>query len=173
MASGLYSKIAKQAAEHYARTGEYLSLTWQLPQELLRQKACYVSVVEEPGHHVRALHGSMLPRKKTLAEEIICNTVDGIIEHEVAIRPIDASQYVYTVAVLGFMERITDKAHLQPLLYGLYVRSDSNKSALVLPRRHGIETADDQIATAIREAHINVHDEHVTMYRFPVTFYGP
>jgi hypothetical protein len=57
--------------------------------------------------------------------------------------------------------------------YGLYVRSDKNKTALLLPRRPGIDTADDQIATAIREARIDPKNETITMYRFSVVFYGP
>lgn len=170
--SGLYSKIAKQSAEYYAKTGEYLTLSIQLPQELLRQKACYVIIGEEPGHHVRSIYGSPLPNTPNLAQEIIRNTVNAIIQQGVQIRPADAARYTYTVGVLGFMERITSREHLMPLVYGLYIRSDMNKSAVLLPRRVGIETPDEQIATAIREAHIDPHHEVVTMYRFPVMFYG-
>jgi AMMECR1 domain-containing protein len=170
--SSLYAKIAKQAAEHYAKTGEYLDLKFQLPQELLRQKACYVIITEDPGHHMRAMHGSPLPSTPRLAQEIVKNTVNAIIQQGMQIRPIDAARYTYTVGVLGFMERITSREHLMPLVYGLYIRSDMNKSSVLLPRRVGIETADEQIATAIREAHIDPHHEVVTMYRFPVIFYG-
>ena len=170
--SGLYAKIAKQASEHYVRTGEYMAPSAILPQELLRQKACYVIITEEPGHHVRAMYGSPMPNMPTLAQEIIRNTVNAIIQQGVQLRPADAARYTYTVGVLGFMERITSREHLMPLVYGLYIRSDTNKSAVLLPRRVGIETADEQIATAIREAHIDPHHEVVTMYRFPVMFYG-
>lgn len=170
--SGLYSKIAKQAAEHYAKTGEYLDITFPLPQEFQRQKACYVAIGEEPGHITRAMYGTPLPRMPYLAQEIVRNTVDAIIQYQLSMQPLQSMHYTYTVGVLGFMERITSREHLMPLVYGLYIRSDTNKSAVLLPRRVGIETADDQIATAIREAHIDPHHEVVTMYRFPVTFYG-
>lgn len=170
--SGLYSRIAREAAQHYVKTGDYSEVTFQLPSELLRQKACYVVIGEEPGHLIRAMHGSPLPRMKNLAQEIIKNTVDAIIQYDLHMRPVDAEQYTYTVGVLGFLERITSRDHLMPLVYGLYIRSDTSKSAVLLPRRVGIETPDDQIATAIREARIDPHHEVVTMYRFPVTFYG-
>lgn len=170
--SSLYAKIAKQAAEHYAKTGEYITLSIPLPQELLRQKACYIIIGEEPGHHVRAMYGSPLPSTPNLAQEIIRNTVNAIIQQGVQVRAVDVSRYTYTVGVLGFMERITSREHLMPLVYGLYIRSDTNKTAVLLPRRVGVETADDQIATAIREARIDPHHEVVTMYRFPVMFYG-
>lgn len=168
---GLTTKLARQAAEHYAKTGEYLTISWQLPQELLRQKACYVSVIEQPGRYVLGSFGTALPRKATLAEEIVHNTVEAILSSNIRMRPIDTATYVYTVGVLGPLERITSKEHLKPLLYGLYVRSDREKSALLLPRRTGIETAEEQIATAIREAGIDPKNESMTMYRFPVMFY--
>lgn len=86
-------------------------------------------------------------------------------------RAIDAASYMYSVAVLGPLERITGPEHLTPPVWGLYVRSEKNKSAIILPHRPGIESADEQIATAIREAGIDTKNESMTMYRFAVTLY--
>ncbi len=169
--SVLYSKIARQAAEHYAKTGEYMPITWQVPAELLRQKACYVSVIEQPGRYILSSFGTALPRTRTLAEEIVHNTVEAIVQSNVRMRPIDAASYTYSVAVLGPLERITGPEHLTPPVWGLYVRSEKNKSAIILPHRPGIENADEQIATAIREAGIDTKNESMAMYRFTVTFY--
>lgn len=168
---GLIAKLSRQSAEYYAKTGEYMPIAWQLPQELLRQRACYVSIIEQPGRYVLGSFGNPLPRKASLAEEIIYNTVEAIVQHNIRMRSIDITSYTYSVGVLGALERITGTEHLQPLLYGLYVRSDRDKSALLLPRRTGIETPEEQIATAIREAGIDEKNESMTMYRFPVTFY--
>lgn len=167
----IYGKIARQAAEHYAKTGEYMSIGWQLPQDILRQKACYVSIIEEPGRYVLASFGNCLPHARTLAEEIIHNTVEAIVQSNIGMRPVDAASYVYSVAVLGPLERITSPEHLTPLIWGLYVRSEKNKSSIVLPHRTGIESAEEQIATGIREAGIDMKHESITMYRFPVSMY--
>ncbi len=148
-----------------------MSIPWQVPSELLRQKACYVSVIEQPGRYIVSSFGTALPRMRTLVEEIVHNTVEAIVQSSVRMRPIDAATYVYSVAVLGPLERITGPEHLTSPIWGLYVRSEKNKSALVLPRRPGIENADDQIATAIRESGIDVNNETMTMYRFSVMFY--
>jgi hypothetical protein len=173
MTESLYSKIAKQAAEHYARTGTYMESPYPLPQEMLLQKACYVSIVEQPGSRVRGSFGTSLPHSPSLAQEIITNTVEAIVRSNIRMRPLDATNYGYIVAVLGPIERITNKEHLNPRFYGLYVRTENNKSALLLPGRFGVDTADEQIATAIREAGADPKNETVTMYRFPVTSYGP
>lgn len=168
---GLYSKIARQAAEHYARTGEYMPIPWQVPAELARQKACYVSIMEQPGRYALGSYGTPLPRTRTLAEEIVRNTVEALVGSNVRMRPVDTLSYIYSIAVLGPLERITSPEHLKPPVWGLYIRSESNRSAVVLPRRPGIESEDEQIATAIREAGIDVKNESITMYRFPVFFY--
>ncbi len=165
-------KLARQAAEHYARTGDYLPLPQTLPHEAMLQKACFVSIIENPGRRLKGSHGSVLPRNPILAQEIVANTVEAIIRNNIRMRPIDATSFAYEIGVLGPIERITNKEHLNPSRYGLYVRSDTGKTATLLPNRRGIDTAEEQIATAIREAGIHPKEESVTMYRFPVTYYG-
>jgi len=171
--SAIYSKLAKQAAEHYARTGAYMPVPRMLPQDIGTQKACFVSIVEQPGSRVRGSFGTPLPHCTSLAQEIIENTVEAIVRHNIRMRAIDAVSYGYKVTVLGPIERITNKEHLRPRSFGLYLRTDKNKMALLLPGRIGIDTPEEQIATAIREAGVDSHNEAITMYRFPVTSYGP
>lgn len=165
-------KLARQAAEYYARTGDYLPLPQGMPHEATLQKACFVSIIENPGRRLKGVYGSVLPRNAVLAQEIIANTVEAIIRNNIRMRPIDAAAYIYEVGVLGPIERITNEEHLNPSRYGLYIRSDKNKIATILPNRRGIDTAQEQIATAIREARVHPREESVTMYRFPVTYYG-
>ncbi|MGH7930832.1 MAG: AMMECR1 domain-containing protein, partial [Candidatus Binatia bacterium] len=143
-----------------------------LPVEASRQRACYVSMYENPGRRLRFMHGSPLPRHRSLAEEVIMNTVEAIKRGaSQGLRPIDLSYFSYGVAVLGPLERISSPAHLNPSFFGLYIRSDRNKSAIILPQRTGIETSEDQIATALREADIDANREGVTMYRFGVEYH--
>lgn len=169
MPGPLLLRIAKQATEHYVKHGEVLELNWQLPSELMQQRACYVSIFEKPGRHMRAMHGSTLPRHSTLAKEVVANAVDAVRNQPHGVfRQSSLPYLIYSVAVLGPLERITSPAHLNPAHYGLYVKSDRNKSAVILPQRTGIDTPDEQIATAFRESGIDPQREAVTMYRFLV-----
>lgn len=168
----MYSKLARQAAEHWVKTQDFLPLPEFLPPETLRQRACYVSIFENPGHRLRYLAGNILPQYPTLAQEIIVNTVNAITRNSTAhIRRVDLPHISYSVALLGPLQRISSEQHLDPMQCGLYLTSDRGKSAVVLPGRAGIETAADQVATALREAHIVMHEESVTMYRFSVEYY--
>lgn len=169
----VYSKLAKSSVEHYVRhrdQGEFpLAL---IPHELRKQSACYVYIFENPGRHMRSLYGEPLPRQQTLAHEIVANARYAL-EHPYArpVRRAELSSLSYTVAVLEPLQRISAPEHLDPHTFGLYVSSSKRKSAVIMPQRSGIETAHDQIATAIREAGINPREEVVTLYRFHVTYY--
>ncbi len=168
----LYVKIAKSAAEYFVRTGEAMAAPSGLPIELTCQRACYVSILENPGRRLRSLYGQPLPQRPTLAEEIITNTIESILSNPLRrLRRADLSYLIYQVGLLGPLQRISDPDHLDPTYFGLYVRSSKSKSALLLPMRAGIETAQDQIATALREARIDPRNEEVSMYRFDVHYF--
>lgn len=172
MTGGTALKLARLAAEDYIRHQSYSPLPPSLPPDLLRQQACYVTIFENPGRHLRSHYGLPLPRHTTLAEEIIINTVEAIRSSTThGFRPIDLPYLVYSIAVIGSLERISRPEHLNPQAYGLYLRSDRNKSIVILPGRAGIATADDQIATAFRESGVDPKQETATLYRFAVTTY--
>ena len=104
----------------------------------------------------------------SLAEEIITNTLSAL---EPSIRRADLPSLQYIVGIVSHLQRVSDASHLDPEQFGVYVRSDYGKQAVILPQRLGIETADDQIATVFREAGIDPRQEPATLYRFRVTWY--
>lgn len=170
-APSIYSKWARQTAEHFIKVADYPSLPAYLPGDLSRQRACYVTIIENPGRKVRAMHGQALPQQPTLAHEIIANTIAALKQNPA--RPIrrgDLNQIIFSVALLGPLQRISDLQHLNPERLGLYIRSDRGKAALLLPQRTGIETPNDQLACALREAGIVPHMESFTIYRFEVEY---
>ena len=168
---GIYSKLAKSAAEHYIKHQEILNPAAALPPELSRQQACYVSLREKPGNKIRSMYGQILPTRGLLAEEIIFNTIQAInaSPSRRVTRP-DLPHLTYSIALCGPLQRVSSTEHLNPQQFGLYVTSDRGKTALLLPQRTGFETADDQMATAVREAGINSGQEAITMYRFVVEY---
>jgi AMMECR1 domain-containing protein len=167
----MYGKLARSAAEYYVKFGEVLVMPAQLPLEMMRQRAAYVGIYDKTGHRMRSLYGSALPRYSTLAEEIVMNTTHALSFGNIGtIRRSDLPSLVYSVGLLGPLQRVSDTSHLDPECFGLSIRSDRGKSALLLPQRTGIETADDQIACALRESGINLRNEIVTMYRFTVEY---
>lgn len=169
--TSVYSRLARQAAEYYVKQQDLLMLPRSLPADLMRQRACYVSIIENPGRRVRSMYGQAMPQQVTLAQEIIMNTVTALtINPSRSVGRSDLSALQYSVALLGPLQRISDVTHLDPTQFGLFVQSDRGKSAILLPNRAGVDTVDDQVATAMRESGISPGQEAVTMYRFTVEY---
>lgn len=128
--------------------------------------------MENPGKWPRAAYGEPLPRQPSLAQEISTNTLQAITNTMARpLRRAELSSLVYAVALLEPLQRISDPEHLDPSVFGLFVQSSKGKQTLIMPHRPGIETARDQIATAMREARINTREEVTTLYRFRVAYY--
>lgn len=172
MSGGKYAKLARQAAEYYIKERDFLPAPAYLTPDLARQQACYVTIYEDPGRRFRTMHGTPLPTTPNLAQEIVKNTVTAL-EREAhrRLRLADLNDFHFEVALLGPLERIGGPEHLDPRRYGVHVRSDRGKSAVVLPHRVGIETAAEQFATVLRESDINLRHEAATFYRFVVTYH--
>jgi len=167
-----YAKLARSAIEYYLKTKAVLPVPHYVGPDLQSQRACYIYILQKTGQQLRGSFGSPLPRRQNLAQEIIINTLAAAKTCATPLRRTDLSSTIYRVAVVDPMQRISDPAHLNPTIFGLYIKSDRGKSALVLPHRTGINTPEDQIATALREAAINQRQESVTMYRFHVNEYA-
>jgi AMMECR1 domain-containing protein len=168
-----YAKLARSAVEWYVKSRRLLDVPSHVPADLVQQRACYVYVFENPGRRLRALYGQPLPRCSSLVEEIITNATAALGSETAgrAIRRPELASLAYTVAILEPLQRISDAAQLDPYKFGLFVRSEQGKSTVLLPQRNGIETSQDQIATALRESGINLRQETATMYRFGVSYY--
>lgn len=173
MTGGKYVKLAEQAARHFVMQRSEFPIPSYLSSDLRRQQACYVTIYEDPGQRFRTMHGAPLPTTPTLAQEIVKNTVIAL-EHEVnrSVRQADLNSFHFEVAVLGPLERIGGPEHLDPRRYGAYVRSDRGKSSVILPHRVGVETAQEQFATVMRESNISLQNESATFYRFAVAYYA-
>lgn len=162
------AKVARLTAATYLLHGIPPVLPVHLTAELREQRACYVTVLENPGQIVRGCSGSPLPRSATLAEEIVQHTLTAL---RPPLRRADLPNLFFSVGVISQLQRINDASHLDPQQFGLYVRSEAGQTGVVMPQRLGIETGDDQIATALREANINPRHSSPSLYRFRVTWY--
>lgn len=165
-------KLAKNVTELYVRSHREAEMPLNLPYDLGRQRACYVYIYQKPGVHLKAIYGYPLPQSRNLAAEITRNTITAIGGQScLLIKKADLSSLMYSVAVLDTLHRINDVYHLQPDRYGLYVNNQKGKWAVVMPQRPGIETSQEQLATALREATISNREDNYTMYRFGVIYY--
>jgi AMMECR1 domain-containing protein len=167
----MYNKLARQAVEHLVKYDQFMPVPGTLSSELLRQRSCFITIFEKPGHKIIAHFGTLMPQHSNLAEEIVANASQAVISHSIKrVRRPDLPHLAYLVAIASPPQRIGDLSHLDPNIFGLYLTTDRGKSVIIMPHRAGIETSEDQFATALREGDINPREEAVTMYRFTVEY---
>jgi AmmeMemoRadiSam system protein A/AmmeMemoRadiSam system protein B len=160
-------RLARLSLETFIKTGNYANLPKDLPEDLTKTSAAVFVSLKKHGQ-LRGCIGTIIPTRKTLAEEILHNAVSaGTGDPRFA--PVSESELkdlVYSVDVLGAPEEIDSKEALDPKNYGVIVEQ-GRRRGLLLPDLAGIESADQQINIARQKAGIGP-EEPVRLSRFKV-----
>lgn len=158
--------LARQAVEHYVRTGAFLPRPNELPGELSDPSPVFVSL--RIGETLRGCIGTLAATRPTLAEEIIANAVAAAV-NDPRFSPVTVSELPalsYEVDIVGPLERVRGEEELDPDRYGVVVESDKRRGVL-LPAIEGVTSTAQQVSIARAKAGI-APDEPVTLYRFTV-----
>lgn len=158
--------LARQAVEHYVRTGTFLRPRTPLPTGLSAPGPAFVSL--RVGEALRGCIGTLVATKPALAEEIIANAVAAAVK-DPRFPPVTATELPalsYEVDLLSPLRPIASEDELDPERYGVVVESGRRRGVL-LPAIEGVTTTAQQVAIARSKAGI-APDEPVTLYRFTV-----
>ncbi|HAA34592.1 MAG TPA: AMMECR1 domain-containing protein [Firmicutes bacterium] len=164
----IFVEIARRSLESRVR-GESFSLPDDLPPELLQPGAAFVSLKKKG--QLRGCIGTIMPTKRTLAEEIAANAVSAGL-YDPRFPPVsrrELKDLLYSVDVLTEPEKVDDISALDPQRYGVIVRR-GNRSGLLLPALEGITSVEEQLEIARQKAGI-LPGEDVEIYRFTVKRY--
>ncbi|MBQ6527529.1 MAG: AmmeMemoRadiSam system protein A, partial [Clostridia bacterium] len=138
-----------------------------LPTELTGRRAGAFVSIHKQGR-LRGCIGTILPTRKSLAEEIIHNAVSAASEDPRfdPIAPDELKWLEISVDVLGEPENIDSEKELDVRRYGVIV-SRGGRRGLLLPDLEGVDTVEQQIAIARKKAGIR-EGEPVRLQRFEV-----
>ncbi len=162
-----YVRLARKSLEHYVRYNERISVPEYIGEEMLNKKQGVFVTLKKDGM-LRGCIGTVEPRQKNVAEEIIENAIsagtkdprfDPVTEEEL-------DQLVYSVDVLMEPEPITSIEELDVKRYGLIV-SKGYRRGLLLPNIEGVDTPEEQVRIALNKAGID-EGENYEMQRFEV-----
>jgi AmmeMemoRadiSam system protein A len=159
-------RLARQAVEHYVRTGEFLSPPPNPPPGLSEPGAAFVSL--RVGGTLRGCIGTLGATKPTLTEEIIANAVAAALS-DPRFPPVSVAELPalsYEVDIVGPLAPVAGEAELDPDRYGVVVECGRRRGVL-LPAIEGVTSTEQQVAIARAKAAITP-DEPVTLYRFTV-----
>ncbi len=162
-----YVRLARETIEKYIARREKNTVPGWAPAEMTERKAgVFVSIHKEG--RLRGCIGTILPVRRSVAEEIICNAVSAATGDPRfdPVRPEELDKLEINVDVLSTPERIESRDELDVKRYGVIVSSGSRRG-LLLPDLDGIDTVDEQIDIARKKGGISPGD-NITMERFEV-----
>lgn len=163
-----YVSLARQSLEYFIQNGSIMSIPDDIETELLEVKAGVFVSLKKHGK-LRGCIGTISPVYECTASEIIHNAVSSA-SHDHRFDPVTKDELidlVYSVDVLGPIEKIEDETSLDPFQYGVIVSSGMRRG-LLLPNLEGVNTVEQQIDIARKKAGI-APGEKVRLERFEVT----
>lgn len=160
--------LARRAVEAYVRSGEVIQPGLS-PGGGPQRAGVFVSLHEADGA-LRGCLGTFLPTKPSLAEEIVANAVSAASRDPrfFPVTPKELEGLHVSVDILDEPEEVDGPEHLDPERYGLIVRTDDGRQALLLPRLEGVDSVDRQLAVTCRKGGIDPRKDRYRLYRFCV-----
>ncbi len=167
----IYTELARQSLEYFLTQGTYMEIPDNLPEELLNEKRGTFVSWHDKNDDLRGCIGTFLPTKKSIADEIISNSVASGTEdprfHSITLD--DLKKLHCNVDILSELEHIQNiECDLNPKKYGVYIKTPDGRSGLLLPDLDGVDTVYQQISIACQKGGIDPQDDSLSLYRFTV-----
>lgn len=162
-------RLARQSLEHYVQEGTRLPEPAEIPPDMQAAAGVFVSIKKHG--QLRGCIGTIAPVRGDLFHEVVENAVSAGLS-DPRFDPVEVEELpdlVYSVDVLAEPEPIASTEELDPIKYGVIVRS-GRRSGLLLPNLEGVDTVEEQVAIARRKAGIGPN-EQVKLERFEVKRY--
>lgn len=164
--------LARAAVEEYVLNGR--AVEPHLPEPVVPQRAGVFVSLHMPGGALRGCIGTFGPTRPTLADEIATNAVSAAVG-DPRFPPVTAEELAglrVAVDVLGEPEEVEGIEQLDPARYGIIVRTDDGRQALLLPDLEGVDSADHQLRITCRKGNIDPVRDTYRIYRFEVDRHG-
>ena len=159
-------KLAIRSAEHFIKTGKALACPDPLPEFLKQNAGVFVSIKKEG--NLRGCIGTVKPKYKNLAEEVIQNAIlaasqdprfDSIQQRELPF-------LTFSVDVLTPPEKIENLQGHNIKKLGLLVQGEV-KQGLLLPDLENIKSSEQQLKVCLKKGGFSDSDKY-ELYRFKV-----
>ena len=161
-----FVKLAIRSVEHFIETGKPLPCPEPLPQNLQQNAGTFVSIKKEG--ELRGCIGTMMPKYKNLAEEIIQNAVRAANE-DPRFSPVEKSELPrlkFSIDVLTPLEKIENLKGHDIKKFGLVIRG-KGKQGLLLPDLDIIKSANQQLTVCLKKGGFKENDTY-ELFRFEV-----
>ncbi len=163
-----YVSLAKEAVKRYVGEGEIISPPKELPKHFFTKKAGVFVTIKNKHGGLRGCIGTYLPTRENIAGEIIYNAIAAATK-DARFGPVKEKEpetLIFSVYILNPPEKIKNLSNLNPEKFGIFLKSEFNKSALLLPGLPGIDSPEQQFFIACQKGGMDPEKENVAIYRF-------
>ena len=159
-------KLAIRSAEHFIETGKPLTCPDPLPESLKKNAGVFVSIKKQGS--LRGCIGTIIPKYKNLAEEVIQNALLAASQ-DPRFNPIQQRELpslTFSVDVLKPLEKIENLQGHNIKQLGLLVQGEG-KQGVLLPDLENIKSAEQQLKVCLKKGGFNSLDTY-EIFRFEV-----
>ena len=159
-------KLAIRSVEHFIESGKPLPCPYPLPKNLQQNAGTFVSIKKEG--ELRGCIGTMVPKYKNLAEEIIQNAVLAANQDQrfVPVEKRELPELTFSVDLLTPLKKIENLKGHDIKKFGLMVKG-KEKQGLLLPNLDIIKSADQQLKVCLKKGGFKENDTY-ELFRFGV-----
>lgn len=159
-------RLAIQAVEHFIETGKSLPCPDPLPDYLKQKAGSFVTIKNLDS--LRGCIGTMTPKYKNLAEEVIRNAIRSAKEDPRfdSVDKRELPSLTFCVDVLTPLEKIKDLEEHNVKQFGLVVRGEG-KQGVLLPDLDNIKTANQQLKVCLKKGGFKNNNTY-ELFRFEV-----
>jgi AmmeMemoRadiSam system protein A len=166
-------QLARRAIEAYVRERRTIDPPQELTPEMEQRAGVFVSLHDSDGQ-LRGCIGTFMPTQPEIADEVIHNAISAATQ-DPRFPPVGAWELAglnVKVDVLSAPEPVSDRAALDPRVYGVIVEATQgwHRRGLLLPDLEGVDTVAEQIRICRLKAGIGP-DEPIKLMRFKVDRY--
>lgn len=162
-------RLAREAIEAYVRDRTVIKAPL-MPDVEPRQAGVFVCLHSKDSS-LRGCIGTYLPTRRTIEEEIVGNAISAATG-DARFLPVSGPELPdldISVDVLEAPEEVNGVEDRDPKVYGIIVRTDDGRQALLLPDLEGIDTPEMQLRVTCRKGGIDPDRDRYRIYRFRVT----
>lgn len=165
--------LARKALVTYAKTQTVLPFEdYALIEPGLKKAGVYVSGRHRDTNSLRFCRGTKFPLKETLEEEIIANSIYAATTEKrfSAFSFEEMDSLKLKVYILYEYTKIESLKNINPFEEALYIKSEQEKEAIVMPGLPFIASARQQFDYAVKKANIQDFQE-IELFKFKIYQY--
>jgi len=152
-------KLAIHSVEYFLEAGKSLPIPNPLPESLKQNAGVFVSIKKQGS--LRGCIGTITPKYKSLAEEIIQNALRAASQ-DPRFKPIQKKELpflTFSVDVLTPLKKLENLEGHNTKQFGLLVQG-KRKQGLLLPNLENIKSAEQQLRVCLEKGEFSDNDQY-------------